>query len=246
MRGKELLIVITLTTPGSPPPMRGKGVADLFDDALGSPPPMRGKDVFVLITIFMRRITPAYAGKRPMHQWCRKTASRDHPRLCGEKPENTAAMQITPAYAGKRSESSGSSRKAGITPAYAGKRFFCRTMQTTIRQGSPPPMRGKGSVSCKIVFGDHPRLCGEKFNREYCKIWNEWGSPPPMRGKATGTKAQTTKKGSPPRMRGKVSSSVVSPIREHEDHPRVCGEKIYLDEVLPADTGSPAYAGKSR
>ena len=29
------------------------------------------------------------------------------------------------------------------------------------------------------------------------------------------------------------------------DHPRVCGEKIYVDEVLPADTWiTPAYAGK--
>ena len=51
----------------------------------------------------------------------------------------------------------------GITPAYAGKR---RLMQ-----------------SVYIVYGDHPRLCGEKFRKQWHKGILR-GSPPPMRGKA--------------------------------------------------------------
>ena len=46
-------------------------------------------------------------------------------------------------------------------------------------------MRGKGfcssSEACKPVK-DHPRLCGEKPNKNQ-KEWYAAGSPPPMRGK---------------------------------------------------------------
>ena len=54
-------------------------------------------------------------------------------------------------------------RTARITPAYAGK-----SGDTEERY---------------FAIGDHPRLCGEKYNN----IWKEviyLGSPPPMRGKA--------------------------------------------------------------
>ena len=71
--------------------------------------------------------------------------------------------------------------------------------------GSPPRMRGKGSITerafiylritpayagksapspqVQLLPWDHPRVCGEKF-RAYAMIWQEWGSPPRMRGKA--------------------------------------------------------------
>ena len=52
-------------TPGSPPPMRGKGIGRVLGTA----------DV---------RITPAYAGKRYLC-FGRGSAGWDHPRLCGEK-----------------------------------------------------------------------------------------------------------------------------------------------------------------
>ena len=50
----------------------------------GSPPPMRGKVVRAIPDILRKRITPAYAGKRPTPPM-RKDFTRDHPRLCGEK-----------------------------------------------------------------------------------------------------------------------------------------------------------------
>ena len=50
----------------------------------------------------------------------------------------------------------------GITPAYAGKRNI--------------------SLPAKMIWWDHPRLCGEKASRnDFPNIVK--GSPPPMRGK---------------------------------------------------------------
>ena len=50
----------------------------------GSPPPMRGKVSVNRVHSAATRITPAYAGKS-FHFPFKRTAVRDHPRLCGEK-----------------------------------------------------------------------------------------------------------------------------------------------------------------
>ena len=52
----------------------------------GSPPPMRGKVQSNTDGLIIKRITPAYAGKRPP-AGDSSTRHRDHPRLCGEKAE---------------------------------------------------------------------------------------------------------------------------------------------------------------
>ena len=51
---------------------------------LGSPPPMRGKAGEAWQKNNQSRITPAYAGKRPLKTVV-KSRFWDHPRLCGEK-----------------------------------------------------------------------------------------------------------------------------------------------------------------
>ena len=91
----------------------------------GSPPRMRGKVQQRAQQIAPMRITPAYAGKsRPAARF--RQPERDHPRVCGEKPDTRACRR------------SG----CGITPAYAGK-----SMKSLIYWkpywGSPPRMRGK-------------------------------------------------------------------------------------------------------
>ena len=77
----------------------------------------------------------------------------------------------------------------GITPAYAGKSYKAK--------------------ACRLLWWDHPRVCGEKVLR------TSWTCSTP---------------GSPPRMRGKAT---MSPCRRPmmRDHPRVCGEKIH--QLLP-------------
>ena len=52
--------------------------------SIGSPPRMRGKDAGCLVHYEKHRITPAYAEKRtPQHT--PRSATWDHPRVCGEK-----------------------------------------------------------------------------------------------------------------------------------------------------------------
>ena len=111
-------------------------------------------------------ITPAYAGKR-LPDTERGRATRDHPRLCGEK---FLTVDKTPLVLGSpppmRGKGLGTMRYAystGITPAYAGKSSGLRWVIT--------------------ISQDHPRLCGEKYTcaRESSQTP---GSPPPMRGKA--------------------------------------------------------------
>ena len=90
----------------------------------GSPPPMRGK-----VTDFRKvkgsgRITPAYAGKSP-YTYSFEPATRDHPRLCGEKfvwrYVNYEKVGSPPPMRGKVPHSFVHHLSTRITPAYAGK-----------------------------------------------------------------------------------------------------------------------------
>ena len=114
-------------------------------------------------------ITPAYAGKR--HCNLPSTAPwKDHPRVCGEKSEMSlnlsALMGSPPRMRGKDLSAIVSPPYVGITPAYAGKRnSFTKSFEE---------------------HGDHPRVCGEKFDLD-CTCVTELGSPPRMRGKGGAT-----------------------------------------------------------
>ena len=111
----------------------------------GSPPRMRGKEWIVWNTEPAERITPAYAGKR---QASRRSsmASRDHPRVCGEKTYRSnyerCVQGSPPRMRGKVGQCIPDPAGLGITPAYAGKSSAARITSSSI--------------------GDHPRVCGEK------------------------------------------------------------------------------------
>ena len=131
----------------------------------GSPPRMRGKVPVAESRLRLRRITPAYAGKRLLLLLCSKS-HQDHPRVCGEKM-TTASLRFVwmgspPRMRGKDFSAHLQQACAGITPAYAGK--------------SHPHQARKGHQ------GDHPRVCGEKGGHRR-QAWNSLGSPPRMRGK---------------------------------------------------------------
>ena len=114
-----------------------------------------------------------------------------------------SAKRITPAYAGKRTIEKFANTPDQDHPRLCGEKSQAvRLSKKTL--GSPPPMRGKGTVrgksirpwritpayagkSCRglaalKVTKDHPRLCGEKFPPSYNDAVTR-GSPPPMRGK---------------------------------------------------------------
>ena len=95
----------------------------------GSPPPMRGKGLSALMIRTEYRITPAYAGKRdfptvPIFIF------GDHPRLCGEKViadiKLTGGLGSPPPMRGKAQSDIANNSTKGITPAYAGKREACK------------------------------------------------------------------------------------------------------------------------
>ena len=111
---------------------------------LGSPPRMRGKVCSGVLYPLFIRITPAYAGKR-ISPPPRRSESRDHPRVCGEKVDIlglvSSPLGSPPRMRGKGSLQQQPTRRR-ITPAYAGKSDKAK----------------RSSRQCK----DHPRVCGEK------------------------------------------------------------------------------------
>ena len=133
---------------------------------------------------------------------------------------------------------------AGITPAYAGKRELTGNLF--------------------IVPRDHPRVCGEKPVRIQTRTISA-GSPPRMRGKVVRGMQQALRYRITPAYAGKSQSPDMIDLCM-EDHPRVCGEKVFcpfpgwknggspprmrgkgiLSSVATVRTGiTPAYAGKS-
>ena len=131
----------------------------------GSPPRMRGKAGLVQIVCRLRGITPAYAGKS--HKVRLQAPGRwDHPRVCGEKAYslviNGSEWGSPPRMRGKGTKRCSSRRGGRITPAYAGK--------------------SKRIAPSSVLFGDHPRVCGEKIMFMVIPPYS-LGSPPRMRGK---------------------------------------------------------------
>ena len=94
-------------------------------------------------------------------------------------------------------------QRTRITPAYAGK---------------------SGEWYRQVQYaGDHPRLCGEKEERnpsEYVLL----GSPPPMRGKVVVLPLDRSESRITPAYAGKRRKIDVI-FEGSEDHPRLCGEK---------------------
>ena len=181
---------------------------------------MRGKEKRIISFTFDLRITPAYAGKRPVVAAVLNRV-RDHPRLCGEKFVKSFKHVRTPGspppMRGKALMPESFVNQARITPAYAGKRIHHDRLNAVIR--------------------DHPRLCGEKcILCKYTKVFQ--GSPPPMRGKASSSSNSRNSAGITPAYAGK------SKIVQHfgvttEDHPRLCGEKFTSWQTTAFPRGSP-------
>ena len=172
----------------------------------GSPPHVRGKVSTRFCAISCHGITPACAGKRCLHRFC-KGISKDHPRVCGEKSRCWLDLEpptgSPPRMRGKGLGASKGCDGVGITPACAGK----------------SASHGCGSRGWR----DHPRVCGEKvsaIHRESASL----GSPPRMRGKVTSGMLFLAFIGITPAYAGKRQMARKAG-RTKPDHPRVCGEK---------------------
>ena len=131
----------------------------------GSPPRVRGKDQIALVDCRQQGITPACAGKSSISSTS-DSESGDHPRVCGEKvATNMIAAPILgspPRVRGKVDITEPEYGHLRITPACAGKSLLYY-----------PPIDDSG---------DHPRVCGEKYNYGMANK-QATGSPPRVRGK---------------------------------------------------------------
>ena len=213
----------------------------------GSPPRMRGKVGLPPPFLSMRRITPAYAGKRPTGI-ARPIRQQDHPRVCGEKPVGRGSCRLyrgsPPRMRGKGLFFISSHRFFGITPAYAGKSWLVAvplppvwdhprvcgeklgwSLSRSRRSGITPAYAGK-SFKAQILITplkDHPRVCGEKdFTPSPADF--ALGSPPRMRGKVRRERGPMRSRRITPAYAGKRHNGKKKAI-PGQDHPRVCGEK---------------------
>ncbi len=166
------------------------------------------------------RITPACAGKS-FDPACRQCGKEDHPRVCGEKCGIYMGKRFDqgspPRVRGKADPNGRRAGCLGITPACAGKRIQARQAL------------GKRE--------DHPRVCGEKAAHRLRPMPRR-GSPPRVRGKDGYAPIGAQVTGITPACAGKSSISSQKAFAR-EDHPRVCGEKMYCSPSSSVTTGSP-------
>ena len=188
--------------------------------ATGSPPRGRGKGGPQGPGLGPHRITPAWAGKSLGFRWCCYVCW-DHPRVGGEKflgPLDVLPHGGSPPRGrGKELPFVGFEPHTGITPAWAGK------------------STSGGSVL--LTAADHPRVGGEKTNRQELRAKRP-GSPPRGRGKGLVICSLVRTPRITPAWAGKRKCPR-PPAGGREDHPRVGGEKRVRPEVLPSGQGSP-------
>ena len=189
---------------------------------------MRGKVVQSSLVLSSCGITPAYAGKSEYFN-VKQIITKDHPRLCGEKgvfqTSHDRAVGSPPPMRGKAYRQKIRHRVSRITPAYAGK-SCCRHVPA-------------GNV------GDHPRLCGEKFQKNRRSPCYK-GSPPPMRGKGLLNWRKRKMKRITPAYAGK-SRAVYSPSDSWlGSPPPMRGKGPCKRNQRRNRRITPAYAGKSR
>ena len=183
---------------------------------------MRGTPLGILPYLMMVRITPACAG----NTICRSLAVcrwRDHPRMCGEHSDKTliisSPMGSPPHVRGTLKFSISLPAKTRITPACAGNTSW-----------------GDGST---CGFSDHPRMCGEHAIKAVAGEIRA-GSPPHVRGTLLLLPHLDKCHRITPACAGNTSgcsTTFVAPT----DHPRMCGEHIYLVKSKGTYNGSPPH-----
>ena len=180
-------------------------VLTFFPCGLGSPPQVRGKQRNFILHIGAARITPAGAGKT-----CRKatlaSASRDHPRRCGENDVRLRKFDPVPGsppqVRGKQVRTRTNAFCNRITPAGAGKTCLCWALRRN--------------------YWDHPRRCGENWAWRGLAL-TPAGSPPQVRGKQSVYVFRQLNLRITPAGAGKTAPGKRQPF-ECRDHPRRCGE----------------------
>ena len=126
---------------------------------------------------------------------------------------------------------------SGSPPRVRGKDLFQRVQGP--EKGITPACAGKSGLYDKVRRRgwDHPRVCGEKLLVDR-GITALPGSPPRVRGKASFFVIVCYCTGITPACAGKrLSHFLAAPFVR--DHPRVCGEKSSVENLVKLGAGSP-------
>ena len=199
---------ITVSVSGSSPRVRGKRRARERGPGWG-------------------RLIPARAGKT-VRRWASGTATRAHPRACGENllllDMTIISMGSSPRVRGKLDEDPRDPKGRGLIPARAEK--------TSGRAGTSP-----GAPA-------HPRACGENILDKHTG-WHAEGSSPRVRGKHPEGHGEGPAVRLIPARAGKTGRgppcSGAAPA-----HPRACGENAPRWQRMHQPGGLiPACAGKT-
>ena len=173
---------------------------------------MRGTPLDAADLAYSGGIIPAYAGNTALPA-SSATASRDHPRVCGEHvtylPDPMREEGSSPRMRGTLAGQDTGLALPGIIPAYAGNTLASPTM--------------------RIMRRDHPRVCGEHMWRSVLACVCA-GSSPRMRGTLIWVRPKLSPVGIIPAYAGNTAKKLF-PNFIPRDHPRVCGEHLAL--LLP-------------
>ena len=131
---------------------------------VGSPPRVRGEDDFPPVNKTENGITPACAGRSPVSPQG-FPPSRDHPRVCGEKPHILTKRL----------------RGGGSPPRVRGEVIGVKSPISIFRITPACAGRSMPANNAYAPKSDHPRVCGEKIS---ASCWSKpaYGSPPRVRG----------------------------------------------------------------
>ena len=188
--------------------------------AAGSPPRVRGEGDKATANALKLGITPACAGRR-WRKPRRRSASWDHPRVCGEKlPRRLRCWRRWGSPPRVRGEGEGimdAMKQGRITPACAGRRHL--------------------DLFAAFRAKDHPRVCGEKPSKKPW-LYPAIGSPPRVRGEGQTAPAARRPQRITPACAGR-SPQAIDIYGAMEDHPRVCGEKSAKASSTLRIRGSP-------
>ena len=152
----------------------------------------------------------------------------------------TTEFRIPPAYAGKSSVPSQFRMNRRDHPRICGEKpvLPCQFMYVS---GSPPHMRGKDFSSDLLHFDVRitPAYAGKSLPA-FRSSSPSSGSPPHMRGKVVAHGCLLLDVGITPAYAGKSTAGAAFD-RAVEDHPRICGEKVYRALSPDFHQGSPPH-----
>ena len=178
----------------------------------GSPPHLRGKHKGLTLDNFVKRITPAPAGKTLLGREV-VTCGEDHPRTCGENLNKSALMYW----------------REGSPPHLRGKLLAILYDMCCLRITPAPAGKTVYVLVCVFIRRDHPRTCGENpvvpESPMQCK-----GSPPHLRGKLLAILYDMCCLRITPAPAGKTTIADVLGSGAG-DHPRTCGENFCIHGI---------------